>query len=182
MVASSMATAQCRGDEPDPDREIAAQLAAGYEQLVRFAYFIAGDRHLADDVTAEAIERVLPHWRAGTLDEPMAYLRRAIVNTATNRHRRRRREARGDGYLVLRLATPASPEELVADRDELWRAMRRLSVEQRAIVTLRYWEDMAEEQIATVLDISPGTVKSRAHRALKELRRELDRSRRERER
>jgi RNA polymerase sigma-70 factor (sigma-E family) len=173
-----MASAHRAGGESESDAELAALLADNLEGLVRFAYFIVGDRDLADDVTAEAIERVLPHWRTGSVDDPMPYLRRAVVNTASNRHRRRQLEDRGAGFVVLKLAQPESPEDAVVERDEMWRALRRLSVPQRAIVVLRYYEDLSEEVIAELLDISVGTVKSRSHRALKQLHRELDRSRR----
>ena len=91
MAAASPAEREERRLTPvdEYDRRLADLLRDELDRLVRFAYFIVGDRDLAEDVTAEAIERVLPHWRRGGIDEPMAYLRRAVVNVAANRHRRR---------------------------------------------------------------------------------------------
>ena len=144
------------------------------QPLLRFAWLLCGDRHQAEDVVAEAFAKVLPQWRRGRVYEPYAYLRRAVVNEATTRGRRRVLETReerrrsGSGRGAGRL------DEVVAERDVVVRALRCLPVRQRAVLVLRYYDDLPEREVADLLGLSVGTVKSHTARGLERLRVELE--------
>ncbi len=144
------------------------------EPLLRFAWLLCGDRHQAEDVVAEAFAKVYPQWRRGRVYDPYSYLRRAVVNEATTRGRRRVLETReerrrsGSGRGAGRL------EEVVAERDAVVAALRRLPVRQRAVIVLRYYDDLSESDVADLLGMAVGTVKSHTARGLERLRAELE--------
>jgi len=104
---------------------------------------------------------------------PEAYLRRMVLNEVLNDRRRARRRHEVTSAVPPDLATPgiAEPE---FGRDELWRAVSTLTPRQRAVLVLRYYEDLSEQQIAEALGCRPGTVKSQASAALATLRVRLD--------
>ena len=145
-----------------------AAVADHHEELARFAFRLCGDRTVAEDIVAEAYSRVWPHWRRGRVAELMPYLVRTVANEAFTRHRRRRLERTKE--------SPAPPsvqgsfEGQVDDHDQLWSALGRLLPQQRVVLVLRVYEDLSEEQTASLLGIPPGTVKSRLSRALTVLR------------
>jgi RNA polymerase sigma-70 factor (sigma-E family) len=137
--------------------------------LLRFGYALTGNPHDAGDLVQEALERVGVRWaairRAG---HPDAYIRRVMVNARTSRWRRHRSET-----LVAEV-----PESGVRTRDRfddepLWEALRTLPARQRAVIVLRYYENLSEAEIATTMGISTGTVKSQASRAMITLRKLL---------
>lgn len=103
---------------------------------------------------------------------PEAYVRRMMVNTLVSRSRRphRRREVLSGRVAAVAVA---SPEEVVLERAQVWPMVRALPVRQRAVIVLRYYEDLSEQEIADVLGCSTGSVKSQAHDALVSLRREV---------
>ena len=144
------------------------------DALLRLAVLICGDRPRAEDAVAEAFARTYPRWRRGGVREPAWYLRRALVNELTQgfRHRavERRAQARrtGDGR------GHTSFDSEVSDRSSLTAALAALSDGQRAVLVLRFYEDLSEADTAAVLGIAPGTVKSRVSRALARLREALD--------
>jgi RNA polymerase sigma-70 factor, ECF subfamily len=139
--------------------------------LVRFAYLLTGDREAAEDAVGDAVEKVLPKVRAGRVDDPRSYLRRAVVNQTLRRGRRRAVEQRHPPEPV----GPAGDyADLTSDRDLLWTTLRALPVEQRAVVVLRFYLDLGEAETAALLDVRPGTVKSRTARALERLRSALE--------
>jgi RNA polymerase sigma-70 factor (sigma-E family) len=143
------------------------------DSLTRLAYVLSGDHGRAEDAVQEALTRLYLRW--SRIDDPLPYVRRSVVN-ATNDHRRRsgRRERREQ--LAARLQPPELPafvDDQVVDRDQLVRALRRLPYGQRAVIVLRYWLQLPEQEIARVLGNSVGTVKSQASRALGRLRAEL---------
>lgn len=126
---------------------------------------MTGSRDECDDLVAEAFAR---SWRAlaeGEIRDPGAYLRRVIVNEAARRGRRRR-------LSPMRHGSVEAPgfEDGHAARDSLLRALDLLPAKQRAVVVLRYMEDLDEAKTAKVLGISVGSVKSHAHRGLNRLR------------
>ena len=147
--------------------------AALWPRLVRTAYAVSGDRGLAEDAVQTAFAKAYRSWRRiSRLDAPEAYLRRMVVNEVLNDRRlaRRRHEV-----------TSAEPPDRVRsgdadlfDRDELWRAVSTLPPRQRAVLVLRYYEDLSEQQIADALGCRPGTVKSQASAALASLRARID--------
>ena len=109
--------------------------------------------------------KAAPHWRR-ICDDPEPYVRKILAREATNRWRRRRwREVSTD---VL----PESPEGAAdpTDRELLRQALMRLSPRQRAVVVLRYFDDLTEQQTAEVLGIGLGTVKSHGRDAMARLR------------
>jgi len=142
--------------------------------LLRTARSLTNDPGDAEDLLQTALARTYLHWDRiadhGALD---GYVRRALVNTRTSQWRRRRvdeipseslPEPRDPG------AGPEDPAERQAVRDALWNAVLRLPGRQRAIVVLRYYEDLSEARTAELLGISVGTVKSALSRALVKLR------------
>ncbi|SDT83025.1 RNA polymerase sigma-70 factor, sigma-E family [Streptomyces sp. TLI_053] len=145
--------------------------ATRWRRLVRTAYLLTGDHHEAEDVVQATLAKVFRSWsRISRLDEPDAYVHRALVNNNLTRHRRRR---------VRQLLVPVLPERAhsagaghrdVEERSVLLQALAELPPRQRAVVVLRYWEDMSEQQVAEVLGCSAGNVKSQASRGLAKLR------------
>ena len=141
--------------------------------LWRVAWLIVGDRDQADDVVSAAFARSLHGWGDRSVDNPQAYLRRAVVNEATDGFRRRSRDRRwltrhtGDGRGAPQL------DEAAADGADLRAALRRLSIDHRTVIVLRYWADLSEQATADALSISVGTVKSRTSRALHALAADL---------
>jgi RNA polymerase sigma-70 factor (sigma-E family) len=134
--------------------------------LLRFAHALTGDPHTAADLVQDALERTGLHWsRIDHQGDPEAYVRRAIVNGRTSRWRKLRRET-----LVDTLPERSTPVERAERDEDLWRLLGTLPRRQRAVIVLRYYEDLSEDQIARTLDCSPGTVKSQASKALAKLR------------
>jgi RNA polymerase sigma-70 factor (sigma-E family) len=137
-----------------------------YTDLLRTAYLLTGDRAAAEDLVQAALLTTMRHWRS--VADPMAYVRRAMVNRRTSLWRR---------IGSRELLTDAPPDRGVpdgaagrAERDELLAALGRLPVRMRAVLVLRYWEDLSEEDTAQLLGCSVGTVKSQASRGLARLR------------
>jgi RNA polymerase sigma-70 factor (sigma-E family) len=130
-------------------------------KLVRLAYLLTGSRDVAEDVVQSAFAAAHSRW--SRIEEPVAYLRQAIVNQAKDVHRRRYR----------RPPDPPEPVTHQPDIDETWHELRRLSPLQRAVVVLRFYEDLPLTEIARLLDRPAGTVRSDLHRALDRLRRTL---------
>jgi len=144
-----------------------------YQGLLRLAYALCGDPAEAEDVVGDVLARSWPRLSRGKVDDPGAYLRRAVVNRVASWRRHRfvvRREE-----LRRRPEPPAADlEDRTVERDRLWTALRVLPVAQRQVVVLRYLEDLSEAQTAATLGVASGTVKSRTARALEALRRALD--------
>ncbi|MEV4187665.1 SigE family RNA polymerase sigma factor [Streptosporangium canum] len=149
------------------DDGFAAFVAARGTSLLRVAYLACGDERDAEDLLQTALERTYRKWDRVRHDNPEPYVRRVIVNTAISRARRR---------AILRILPTHTPPELpvretdVDLRHVLMDALRALPPRQRAVVVLRYWEDLGETQTAEILGCSAGTVKSQASKALTKLR------------
>ncbi|WP_448320531.1 SigE family RNA polymerase sigma factor [Streptomyces sp. CO7] len=164
---------------PPPPRATSYASFASYVQarrpvLLRTARSLTNDPLDAEDLLQTALARTYVHWDRiadhGALD---GYVRRALVNTRTSQWRRRRVEELPSETLPEpreHAAAPADPAERQATRDALWRAVLRLPDRQRAIVVLRYYEDLSEARTAELLGVSVGTVKSALSRALVKLR------------
>lgn len=133
--------------------------------LVRLAFLMTGSMAAAEDALHDAIVRTQPRLATGSVDNPGAYLRTAVVNAARDRLRRRRTEP---------LATEPAIDGLDTRTVELFDSLRVLSDRRRAAVILRYWADLSVAEVADVLECRPGTVSSLLHRALADLRRELN--------
>jgi RNA polymerase sigma-70 factor (sigma-E family) len=139
--------------------------------LSRTAYLLTGDHQLAQDLLQQALTNTAAHWpRVLAGGNPEGYVRRAMVNERTSLWRRRRYTEVGGDSLVDRPPIVADQADSVVRRVALARALRSLPARQRAVVVLRYFEDMTEPQVAEALGCSIGTVKSQAHVALARLR------------
>jgi len=144
-------------------------VAARSPALLRTAYLLTGSRPDAEDLLQTALARTYLAWdRIREREAIDGYVRRTMVNTRTSIWRRRR---------VAEYATDVLPEspgrDAAADadlHDALWTALAGLPRRQRVAVVLRYYEDLSEAEIARVLGIAPGTVKSQASKGIASLR------------
>ncbi|MFG1872782.1 SigE family RNA polymerase sigma factor [Micromonospora arborensis] len=147
-------------------------VAARSAALLRTAYLLTGDWATAEDLLQTALTKTYLAWkRLGGIEAVEPYARRVMVNTSTSWWRRRWHGERPTEVLPERAGVDEIEQQL--NRDLLWRHLRELPHRQRAVLVLRYYEDMSEAQTAAMLDISPGTVKSQASRALATLRRRM---------
>ena len=154
------------------EREAFDAFARGrMRELLRFAHVLTGDPHRAADLVQDALERTLISWhRVERKDDPEAYVRRAIVNRHISVWRRTRRER-------LVAETPeGSYDEPRGRDDELWAALANLPPRQRAVVVLRFYEDLTEADTAAALGCTVGTVKSQTWKALARLRTRVTRA------
>jgi RNA polymerase sigma-70 factor (sigma-E family) len=148
--------------------------AALWARLVRTAYAVAGDRGLAEDAVQTAFAKAYRSWpRISRLNAPDAYLRRMVVNEVLNDRRLARRRHEVASAEPPEQMTPGDTDHALA-HDEIWNALSMLPPRQRAVLVLRYYEDLSEQQIADALGCRPGTVKSQASAALASLRTRLD--------
>ncbi|MEV4489031.1 SigE family RNA polymerase sigma factor [Micromonospora coxensis] len=159
--------------ERDPlEEEFREFVAARSGALLRTAYLLAGDWATAEDLLQTALTKTYLAWkRLGGIEAVEPYARRVMVNTSTSWWRRRWHGERPTEVLPERAGVDEIAQQL--DRDVLWRHLSALPARQRAVLVLRYYEDMSEAQTAALLEISPGTVKSQTSRALATLRRRL---------
>lgn len=135
--------------------------------LLRTAYLLTGDWSLGEDLLQTALASTWRRWGRLT-GEPEAYVRRTMLNTYLSWRRRRWSSEVPTGELPDRpLADGTSAAD---DRDLVWTALQRLPRRQRAVVVLRYYEDLTEAETANLLGITVGTVKSQASKALATLR------------
>lgn len=133
--------------------------------LLRTAYLLTGQHADAEDLLQTALIKAVPHWRR-IADNPEPYVRRILARESVSRWRRRRwREIASD---VLPEAIHADPD--VAAKEDLRRALAGLAPRQRAVIVLRYFEDLSVAETADALDIAVGTVKSQTRDALRVLR------------
>lgn len=148
-------------------------VSARRSSLRATAYLVCGDWYLADDLVQEALARLFSVWgKVAAAGDPEAYARRTVVNLCLD-HRRRpsRREVPHETL----------PDRAAADHDGdgedpvLVRALAEVPRGQRAVLVLRYWEDLSIEQTAAALSTSTGNVKSQASRGLVTLRAALAR-------
>jgi len=151
------------------DEDFTAFADAASGRLLNTAYLLCGDWHTAEDLTQTTLAKVYAAWhRIGKPDAVFAYARRTLLNTyfVDCRRTRRREVLAAPADLPDRPDEPRTPELRLALTD----ALATLPPRARAIVVLRYWEDMSVEQVATQLDCSTGTVKSQSSRSLDKLR------------
>lgn len=135
--------------------------------LLRIAFLIVGSSAEAEELVQDAFMHL--HEQFDKVDSPGAYVRVALVRSCVRRNRRRAMEAD-------RLARLDAPEETAGlEIDEMWAAVQNLRPERRAVLVLRFYEDLAHTEIARVLDCPVATVRTRVRRALTDLRKELDR-------
>jgi RNA polymerase sigma-70 factor (sigma-E family) len=152
------------------DAEFTAYLAARQPALLRTAYLLTGDRHQAEDVLQTALAKLYLSWDKvrdrGAVD---GYVRRILVNENNSLWRRawKKREYATE---VIPEGTPHLDQYDDGTNDRLWDVVQTLPPKARAVVVLRYYEQMSETEVADALGISVGTVKSQCSRALAALR------------
>ena len=166
-----------QGERPAADRpgddasfeEFAAGSSAHLFTLARL--LTGGHRAEAEDLLQSAYERTYRHWkRVRQREDPERYVRQALVNASVDRWRRLKRQP-GEPMRFPGGDPPVADRATeIADRDLLLRGLATLPPRQRAVLVLRYFEDLTEAQTAAALGCSVGTVKSQASRALARLR------------
>ncbi|MEU4578999.1 SigE family RNA polymerase sigma factor [Nonomuraea sp. NPDC023979] len=140
---------------------------ARQQALMRTAYLLIGDAHLAEDLLQSVLAKVARHWpKLSREGNPEAYTRKALVNQYISWTRRARPEVAS----ASPPETGVSYDEAVLDRVMLRRALAELTRKQRAVIVLRFWADLTEAQTADALGCSIGNVKSQTHHALARLR------------
>lgn len=144
--------------------------------LLRTARSLTGNPSDAEDLLQTALAKTYVAWER--IEDHRAldgYVRRALLNTRTSQWRKRKvDEFACDELPEPDLVSADDPAEQQALRDAMWRAIMRLPARQRAMVVLRYYEDLSEVQTAEVLGVSVGTVKSAVSRALGKLRDDVE--------
>jgi len=138
--------------------------------LLRFGFALTASRPDAEDLVQSALAKAYPRWHR--IDDPDAYVKRSMVNANINRARWGRRER-----LVptpQRTDVGPNPDEGVVARDQMWTLLGELTARQRAVLVLRYMDDLSEAEAARVLGCSIGTVKSQTNKAITKLRRAYD--------
>lgn len=153
-----------------PEAAFAEAIAEHRTRLFRLALLLTGDPTVADDVVADVCAKVFEKWQAGRVDNIGGYLHRAVVNDVAGRWRRRRVAEREQARKTVRVEAQ-SAEHGLAERAEMLDVLRTLPPRQRAVLVLRFYEDRSEGEIAELLGIKPGTVKSQQSKALEALRR-----------
>src|SRR3954469_15257720 len=138
--------------------------------LLRFAYVLCGDAHLAEDLVQEVLARMHRRWdRIAAMHHAEAYVRTAVVRQFVSwRRLRSAREACVAGGPEP--AGFADPQQRVLARDQMWRLLAGLPRAQRAVLVLRFYCDLADGEIAGLLDCRESTVRSQAARALARMR------------
>ncbi len=158
------------------DESFSEFVSARYAALYRFAYLLTGQRQAAEDLVQAALATSYVHWgRLRAPEAAEAYVRRAMVTTSISWWRRHRNRELPDAQPPEPRpgASGASELDAVTERLRLWPHLAALPRGQRAVLVLRYFEDLTEVQTASVLGCSVGTVKSQSSRALTRLRQAL---------
>ncbi len=149
---------------PGPEQDFEEFVVARSAALLRTAYLLTGHRQDAEDLVQTALLKAVPRWDRIQEHEP--YVRRILANESVSRWRRRRwRETSTESLPELPDEGPELEGRLV-----LRRALGQLAPRQRAVIVLRYFDDLTESQTAEVLGISVGTVKSQSRDAIARLR------------
>ena len=148
---------------------VAALYADAAVGLIRLAYVMLGDRPAAEDVVQDAFCGLYRNWdRLTDHDRALAYVRSSVLNGSRTVLRRR---AIGDRVTLYQPPTRSAEAAVLSreERQEVLRAVRRLPDRQREALVLRFYLDLPDPEIARVMGIRPGTVRSATHRALKAL-------------
>ncbi len=151
--------------EPDASEGLRVTFTRFFEtggtHLVRLAHLLLGNAADAEDVAQEVLEELYRTWSSVRPDTAMAYARTAVVNRSRSLQRRRAVARR----FAPSLARPEADASVLPEDGWLWELVQTLPRRQREVVVLRYWCDLSEAEIARVLGVSAGTVKSSASRA-----------------
>ncbi len=167
MVAQPASTRWVRRSRTElsgEDSDFDEFMSAHWASLFRTAYLLTGDSHLAEDLLQTAFAKVYLSWsKISTMGQPVAYTRKIVTNQAMSWWRRSSSsevpslDISGDHH--------AGHEDQVTQASVVWAALATLPTKQRAVMVLRYYEDLSEAEIADTLGISTGSVKSHASAA-----------------
>jgi RNA polymerase sigma-70 factor (sigma-E family) len=135
-----------------------------YEPMVRLAYLVTADRGAAEEIVQDAFLALHRHW--DRVEQPAAYLRTTVVNGCHSWGRRQ---------TLARERVPVAPDSVPFVADEMWDALKALPERQRTAIVLRYYADLPEADIATILQCRQATVRSAVHRGIATLRKEIER-------
>ena len=151
-------------------RAFDAFVTASSSRLLRTAYLLCGDREHAEDLVQTTLLRTARRWQAARR-RPEAYARQVLVNLAKDRWRElSRRPCEAPIRTALDVSGAPADTDLTVDREQLMSALGALPEGQRAVVVLRFFDDLSVEDTAATLHCTTGTVKSQTFRALKALR------------
>jgi RNA polymerase sigma-70 factor (sigma-E family) len=154
------------------DEDFTEFVAARWASLFRLAYLLAGSPTGAEDLLQTTLEKTYMKWsRIGSMEHAEAYVRRMLATTMVSSRRRAWIGERPWGELPE--VAEESAEVPVLDRSLLWPLVCALPDRQRAVIVLRYYEDLTEAQIAEVLGCAAGTVKSQSSAAIAAIRRAM---------
>lgn len=151
------------------DAEFGAFVDGNYARLLHIADLLVGDRDRAEDLLQTVLVRTYLRWSKVRLDNPLSYVRTALANARTDSWRRGSLRERPVGEPPDARSAPDHAGQVVG-RDAVMRALAALTARERAVVVLRFYEDLSEVDIAHALGIAAGTVKSACARALSKLR------------
>ena len=166
VMAEPREISRSRAGRDAPPAEFLALYESRREQMVRVARAITGSHQVAEEVVQDAFIRLHAAW--SRVDNPPAFLHRVVVNLAKNNLRRTGLE-RTHAWR----AEASQPEVLQPELDEMWAALVELPAKYRVALVLRYYEDLSVDQIAEVMDVRAGTVKSLIHRGLARLEKKV---------
>jgi RNA polymerase sigma-70 factor (sigma-E family) len=150
------------------DEEFAQYVRARQHRLLRGAFLVCGDTHLAEELLEGALAKLAARWGRLRAEDPDAYVRRLLYRDAVSSSRRARRESL-DLHLE-RLPDAPNPGD-VDDRVDPERALELLTPRQRAVLVLRFFEDRTEADTAEALGVSTRSVRSQSDAAITVLRR-----------
>ncbi len=182
MITRSSVVVEGHGGPPDPegtmtsrggeDAEFEQFVRASWRSLRQAAYVLTGSTEDAEDLLQAVLARTFARWSRVRRDDPVAYVRRALVNAYVDQWRRRRvLTEQPTDTPPDRVSTDATAgHDRLADREHLAFLLAALSPRERAMVVLRYYFDRSEAEVADALGCSVGTVKSTCSRALVRLR------------
>jgi RNA polymerase sigma-70 factor (sigma-E family) len=154
------------------DEDFAEFVAARWGSLYRLAYLLAASPTGAEDLLQTTLEKAYVNWsRIGRMEHAEAYVRRMLANASVSSRRRAWIGEQPRDELPETVGDLADAP--VLDRHVFWPLVCALPPRQRAVIVLRYYEDLTEAQIAVVLGCAPGTVKSQSAAAIAALRRAL---------
>lgn len=153
---------------PDAFDEFRAFVRAHSGSLMRTAYLLTQDTHLAEDLLQTVLTKTAMRWRQVSAEKAPAYVRSALYRESVSVWRRRKL----DEALTAEVPEPRGEDfaDGSASRVAVQRALRRLTPKQRAVLVLRFFEDLTEVETAELLGCSVGTVKSQTRYALERLR------------
>ena len=146
-------------------------VAAQGRSLLRLAFVLTSDRHLAEDLTQTTLADAYRHWRkVAAAQDPPAYVRRMLVNAHLSWRRRRSSTERPSEIHDVTAASGPGPGDALAGRDEMRQLLAGLAPRARTVLVLRYYADLDDAAIAEAMGVSQSAVRATASRALASLR------------